>query len=447
MAELDRRARGREPLGAAREDMDDVVDPAADDEAAAIGLPGDARIGIGHRQGLDQPAAARADPINEQILPRLRRDDLAVRTVIAVEAAGQHDHLAPVGAHRDRGGAIGDIGRVGTDAGDQRREGRAGRGERRDRLAGREMLGGRLGAGGTPCAEAGEDGECPEGHFQLRSPICCPPWLNQGNAFPRTTRPRSGSRQSGDGPVIRFLPGSGFVRGGARHDATSKERARLESRARSRGCGNVRCRDSGQLVDCCFAVFFNSPLPIAETSTSPEPVKLAAGSVAVCLPTVTMTSRTLPCAVERTVADGADDAALRVGNGHARRDIECPGAVPHCAAGMPRVGRERPRRCLGPRSRRTRRHYRPRRHNPWRSTRPIRQPSDPVPPGRDRYRRCSGPRCRPHRCRPAVHLRCRSRSPRRRRCPTTSGRRRWSRRRASTSPMRTPTRSRCPCAH
>jgi hypothetical protein len=142
VAELDRATGGREAGLAATEQMDDVVDPAADGEASPVGHPGDARIGIGHDQGLLQPRTGAVDPIGEDILARLRGDDLAVGPVETVEPAGQHEHLAAVGADRDRRRAVGDIIGMRADPRHQWTEHRAGRRERGERLAGRQLLGG-----------------------------------------------------------------------------------------------------------------------------------------------------------------------------------------------------------------------------------------------------------------------------------------------------------------
>ncbi|PAV92464.1 hypothetical protein WR25_23842 [Diploscapter pachys] len=80
------------------------------------------------------------DRVAENVLNGLRRDDLPVGPVEAVEAAGQHQHFAPVRTARDRRRTIDDIGGVRTGARDQRLEPRARRCGRGEALAGRQGL-------------------------------------------------------------------------------------------------------------------------------------------------------------------------------------------------------------------------------------------------------------------------------------------------------------------
>ena len=120
--------------------MDVVVDAATDDEPASIRAPCDAAIAVGDGQRLYPPAAMPIDRVAENVLNGLRRDDLPVGPVEAVEAAGQHQHFAPVRTARDRRRAIDDIGGVRTGARDQRLEPRARRRGGSEALSGRQGL-------------------------------------------------------------------------------------------------------------------------------------------------------------------------------------------------------------------------------------------------------------------------------------------------------------------
>ncbi|MCY1171872.1 hypothetical protein D9M73_119970 [compost metagenome] len=138
MAERDRLAdAGEGAAGALFEDMDDIIDPAAHQNARAIGRPGDTRIAVGHGQRLEPGRPLGVDAVAEQILAGLGQDELAVGAVIAVETAGKHQHLASIRAYRDRRRAIRDVCRVGAGARHQRCEARTGRCERGERLPGR----------------------------------------------------------------------------------------------------------------------------------------------------------------------------------------------------------------------------------------------------------------------------------------------------------------------
>ncbi|MCI1144053.1 hypothetical protein MOP88_20175 [Sphingomonas sp. WKB10] len=150
VAEPDRRGFDIPPARPS-EDMDVVVDAATDDEPASIRAPCDAAIAVGDGQRLHPPAAMPVDRVAEDVLDGLRRDDLPVGPVEAIEAAGQHQHFAPVRTARDRRRAIDDIGGVGTSARDQRLEPRAGR------CGGGKALSGRQGLPGPLLRSAGAD--------------------------------------------------------------------------------------------------------------------------------------------------------------------------------------------------------------------------------------------------------------------------------------------------
>ena len=155
VAERDGAAR-RETVALPREHVHDVVHSASDHEPAAVGAPSDAAEAVRHRQGLQPAASARVHRIAEHILHRLRRDGLAVRPIILVVAAGEHQHFPSVRAGRDRRSAVGEIGRVRPHPHGERLEPRARRCRRRQALPGRQILGGRRvgeaaeGGGGEP---------------------------------------------------------------------------------------------------------------------------------------------------------------------------------------------------------------------------------------------------------------------------------------------------------
>src|SRR5205823_14837505 len=94
--------------------MQRVVNPAADNEGAATRQPGDATEAVRDLECLQPAASALADCIAENILRRLLLDELPVGPVVLVETAGQNEHLALVGADRDRRRTIGDVGGVGS---------------------------------------------------------------------------------------------------------------------------------------------------------------------------------------------------------------------------------------------------------------------------------------------------------------------------------------------
>src|SRR5207244_3155773 len=100
--------------------MQRVVNPAADNEGAATRQPGDATEAVRDLECLQPAASALADCIAENILRRLLLDELPVGPIVLVETAGQNEHLALVGADRDRRRTIGDVGGVGSYVDDKR---------------------------------------------------------------------------------------------------------------------------------------------------------------------------------------------------------------------------------------------------------------------------------------------------------------------------------------
>src|SRR3546814_9360493 len=79
---------------------------------------------------------------------------------------------------------------------------------------------------------------------------------------------------------------------------------------------------AGRLASsCCAAASLSCPLVIPVTSTSPDPAKLAAGSVATRFPTSTVTACTTPAGLAQ-ILHMADHLAACVGNRHAGRSEE-----------------------------------------------------------------------------------------------------------------------------